>query len=680
MPESRRAKRQRVALALSLLALVLWAVSLPAWTLRLAVLRPTFYQQTLRQSRLASWLPFTLSQELLARIPASDWSPWVARDAPTLRACLEPVFSPAEIEALAVHQGPAWARWALGEYPAPSLTATLDAYLTGPRGEKLRECFWATLPPCEADLSEMPESAICRPRDPADKPVVGLAQRAWWENFTADTLAWLAEQERAEIAPRVPPFAWAQWLWIPPVAALALTLLAVALTRGSTRWWIIAMPLLGGGVFGLTLGAAGYFGIINPWSVLPATRSPTWLVPLWPTLWHALGQVLGLFLMLTGALSLAGSMLWIFLAVQGRAARTGVLLFSAVLMGLAYSLLPLTPLMNPAPLPAAPGLVTATPWPTLTPTPTVTPTVPYWPVTPGTPWPTPVSGLSARAEIGGCFSAPEPALALYAGEHAVWIVGSHRVYRYDASRLLPVQDSAHPQEITLATFRPAGDEVALVGEEGVHFYALPAWERSLWSRVRTLSRSSAAVYVTGQDNLALGLDNGYVWVARASTGGIVWLLKSHDVPVTALAAHPTEPWVLSGAVDGTLQLWDLATGESRGTLPAHPDAARAVTFSADGTQALTADAAGQITLWDVARLREVRQYLLEDDAITRWAVTDAGVVGGTDAGALVWIGENLTLESRPLFTQPITALARDPRGALFVAAADGQVCVLTVTE
>lgn len=669
--------RQRVAATLSVLALALWAFSLPAWTLRLAVLRPTFYQQALRQSNLGSWLPFTLSQELLARIPEPAWSPWATRDPAQLRACLEPVLTPAVIEPLVVQQGPAWAQWAMGaQIPVPSLAEPLATQLRGDRGEQVRVCFWEALPPCETAPAEQP----CLPANPADWPAVGIEQRAWWESFTADASAALAEHERAWLASHPQPLAWARGLWIPPVAALALTALAAALTQGSTRWWTMATPLLGGGFFTLALGAAGYFDIINPWSVLPATATPAWLVPLWPTLWSAISRGLGLFLMMTGALSLAGSLLWVFLATSGRSTRTGVLLLSAALMGIAYSVLPLTPLVHPAPLPGATGFPTATPWATLTLTPTVTPTVPYWPVTPGTPWPTPAGDLAARAEAVGCFTAPEPALALHAGETALWLIGTQHAHRYEAARLLPVREMAHPQEMTLATFRPAGDEVALIGEDGVHFYTLPTWDRALWSRVRTLSSAGAAVYVTGEDQLALGLDNGYVWVVRASTGGIVWLLKSHEAPVTALAAHPTEPWVLSGGEDGTLQLWDMETGESLGALASHTEPVRAIIFIGDGAQALTADTGGGLSLWDVAGRGMMRQRQLDGDAITRWAATPGGAVGGTESGALVWVDADLRLEHATLFTSPITALAVGPDGALFVAAEDGQTCVLSILD
>lgn len=698
---------QGLAAALSVLALALWALALPAWMLRLALLRPVFYQQVFRQSDVGAWLPLALASEWLERVPPVAWPPWIPRDPGALQACLQDALAAPAVEFLIVQQGPAWAHWAVEDVaasPPPLLAVALQRQFHSPQGERLRECFWAALPACPPPASEslpgepssasdalaaIPHSpfpmlnsqAPCLPADPADWPAVGLAQRAWWETFTADAVEWLAEQQRQWMVALPPRLAWTRWMWVPPVAALALTALAVALASGRSRWWMAATPLLGAGVFALTLGAAGFLDLFNPWSVLPVAVAPAWLISLWPPLWSAMSREVGLLLLIAGALSLTAGLVGAFLATEGRAARTGLLLLAALALGGAYAVLPLSALAPLAPLPGLASFLTPTPWPTLTSTPTVTPTVPYWPVTPGTPWPTPAGDLNARAEARGCFTAPEPALALHAGEDALWVIGAQRAYRYDAARLLPVRENAHPLPVTLATFHPSGAEVALIGEEGVHFYALPTWERALWSRVRTLSRSEAAVYVTGAEQLALGLDNGYLWVIRTSTGGIAWLLKSHAVPVTALAAHPSKPWVLSGGADGSLQLWDLATGASLGELVGHTEAVSAVAFSVDGAGAVSADVGGLLTLWDVAHLQMVQQRQLEDgDAITAWAVTPTGIVGGAESGALVWGASDMRLEVVPLFAQPITALARTPQGALFVAAADGQVCVLTTLD
>ena len=59
-------------------------------------------------------------------------------------------------------------------------------------------------------------------------------------------------------------------------------------------------------------------------------------------------------------------------------------------------------------------------------------------------------------------------------------------------------------------------------------------------------------------------------------------LEGHTNSVHTIAFSPDGKLVASGSHDGTVQLWDSATGEPRGTLEGHTNSVLTIAFSPDG--------------------------------------------------------------------------------------------------
>jgi hypothetical protein len=74
------------------------------------------------------------------------------------------------------------------------------------------------------------------------------------------------------------------------------------------------------------------------------------------------------------------------------------------------------------------------------------------------------------------------------------------------------------------------------------------------------------------------------------------------VGVSSLACSPDGKLLVSGGYDGSVRMWDVATGDEVSEFKGHDRQVTAIGFSADGTTLATADKQGNILVWD-PRLR-----------------------------------------------------------------------------
>jgi len=115
--------------------------------------------------------------------------------------------------------------------------------------------------------------------------------------------------------------------------------------------------------------------------------------------------------------------------------------------------------------------------------------------------------------------------------------------------------------------------------------------------------------------------------------------KGHRGQLTAATFMADSRHAVSGGVDGTVRMWDLATGEETGLLTGHGGPVTAAAVTPNGRLLLTASRDGTVRVWRIASGKCIRQLRPSSDAVndvasspdSRWAVT-----AGEDGAVLLW--------------------------------------------
>ncbi|MEG3918101.1 WD40 repeat domain-containing protein [Microcoleus sp. T3_A4] len=111
------------------------------------------------------------------------------------------------------------------------------------------------------------------------------------------------------------------------------------------------------------------------------------------------------------------------------------------------------------------------------------------------------------------------------------------------------------------------------------------------------------------------------------------IFTGHRSSINVIALTPDGKQIVSGADDGILKVWDLATGKELRSLSGHGNAVTAIIVTPDGKQVISGSKDGTLTVWNLARGQELftmteQDYLIETIAVTsdsKW-VTTSGLI------------------------------------------------------
>jgi formylglycine-generating enzyme required for sulfatase activity len=116
-------------------------------------------------------------------------------------------------------------------------------------------------------------------------------------------------------------------------------------------------------------------------------------------------------------------------------------------------------------------------------------------------------------------------------------------------------------------------------------------------------------------------------------------LRGHTNEVLSLAITADGKTLVTGSLDRTIKVWDLATGRERATLRGHATSVLAIALADDGRTLASAGRDGVIKVWDLASCKERLSFDIQPFGELSIAVTGDGKTlasGGRDETVRLW--------------------------------------------
>ncbi|NJM06944.1 CHAT domain-containing protein [Candidatus Gracilibacteria bacterium] len=118
-------------------------------------------------------------------------------------------------------------------------------------------------------------------------------------------------------------------------------------------------------------------------------------------------------------------------------------------------------------------------------------------------------------------------------------------------------------------------------------------------------------------SVALSADGRYGMSSSLNRDIILWSLTSdeffvlngHSSAVRDVAFSPDSQLVLSASDDGTMRLWEVASGQELARYDDHPGAVTAVAFSSDGTRAFAGTTANRVYVWHTFNREQLVEWV-----------------------------------------------------------------------
>ena len=210
----------------------------------------------------------------------------------------------------------------------------------------------------------------------------------------------------------------------------------------------------------------------------------------------------------------------------------------------------------------------------------------------------PALALSLAIEARGVFDPPEA--------EVLRILGAASFSPGPRARF-----SNSPNSILGLAVNSAGDIGAYAGSEGLIYLVNTITGEGIRS-IATGSPINAVAFDPVGSRIAAGLSDGSVGVWQVATGEAEYRLSRHENIVTDVEFSPDGATLASASADATLRLWDADSGAELHTLRKHIDYVFKLSFSSDGARLASSSAAigvpesdrtpahNTIQVWDVA--------------------------------------------------------------------------------
>ncbi len=189
--------------------------------------------------------------------------------------------------------------------------------------------------------------------------------------------------------------------------------------------------------------------------------------------------------------------------------------------------------------------------------------------------------------------------------------------------------------------------------------------------------SSCAYSPDGASIVSGGWD-GTVRLWDAASGEALRELKGHSGSVWSCAYSPDSASIISGSWDGTVRLWDASSGEVSGEWKGHSGPVRFCAYSPDGAVIVSGGEDGTVRLWDASSGEARGEWKGHSGPVRSCAYSPDGAVivsSGEDGTVRLWDASSGEVRGEwKGHSGPVRSCAYSPDGAVIVSSGeDGTV-------
>lgn len=149
--------------------------------------------------------------------------------------------------------------------------------------------------------------------------------------------------------------------------------------------------------------------------------------------------------------------------------------------------------------------------------------------------------------------------------------------------------------------------ISLAGDAGATLVYDLAANRVLWDRTNAPGLIYAVAFSPDDQWHATGGVGGQIVISSATDGTPKARISSDDdVMVLRFAADGR--WLFAGRQDGTVDVWDWATGRRQASLPGHSRFVYGLATTADGRRLITTGADGRMVFWSMPDFRRLVEW------------------------------------------------------------------------
>mmetsp|Transcript_13082 Transcript_13082/g.19727 ORF Transcript_13082/g.19727 Transcript_13082/m.19727 type:complete len:819 (-) Transcript_13082:122-2578(-) len=159
---------------------------------------------------------------------------------------------------------------------------------------------------------------------------------------------------------------------------------------------------------------------------------------------------------------------------------------------------------------------------------------------------------------------------------------------------------AHSTQVNCLTFGPLSAQVLATGGED---FKVNIWRvdsaANIWCLKQNKSPVECLCFDAEEQYICSGAMNGSLKVFDLNEGKLARNLRGHQVNITSIHYHPYGEFIVSGSYDNTMKVWDVRNKTCVQTYSGHDREITCTRFSPDGRWVASSAKDGQLMLWDL---------------------------------------------------------------------------------